>query len=155
MSTPVASNILASETWPILHFAIIGIVTESMISCIILMLAVLATPPAFLISYGSLSKTITATAPESSAICACSTLVTSIMTPCFCMRAKPRFIKLVPLTSVGYCEDWSFTPLDSILLSPKDNVIDLISYSTYIDISFDKMINTCCHEIAHYIQLAK
>jgi len=26
---------------------------------------------------------------------------------------------------------------------------------TYIDISFDRMINTCCHEIAHYIQLAK
>ena len=26
---------------------------------------------------------------------------------------------------------------------------------TYIDISFKKMINTCCHEIAHYIQLVK
>jgi hypothetical protein len=26
---------------------------------------------------------------------------------------------------------------------------------TYIDISFDKMIDTCSHEIAHYIQLVK
>lgn len=26
---------------------------------------------------------------------------------------------------------------------------------TYIDISFDKMIDTCCHELAHYIQLVK
>jgi hypothetical protein len=26
---------------------------------------------------------------------------------------------------------------------------------TYIDISFDKMIDTCSHELAHYVQLAK
>jgi len=26
---------------------------------------------------------------------------------------------------------------------------------TYIDISFDKMIDTCSHELAHYIQLVK
>src|SRR5688572_28427656 len=26
---------------------------------------------------------------------------------------------------------------------------------TYLDISFDKMIDTCSHELAHYIQLVK
>jgi hypothetical protein len=26
---------------------------------------------------------------------------------------------------------------------------------SYLDISFDKMLNTCCHELAHYIQLVK
>src|SRR5690349_8444220 len=60
------------------------------------MLAVLATPPTFLTSDGSLSKTITETAPASSAICACSTVVTSITTPFFNICANPRLSVDVP-----------------------------------------------------------
>ena len=83
ISTSVSCKTSASLTCPILHLAITGMVTESIISSIILILAVRATPPAFLTSDGSLSKTITETAPASSAICACSTVVTSITTPFF------------------------------------------------------------------------
>ena len=85
MSTSVSCNTNASLTCPILHLAITGMVTESIISSIIFMLAVRATPPAFLTSDGSLSKTITETAPASCAIKACSTFVTSITTPFFCI----------------------------------------------------------------------
>src|SRR5216683_2383888 len=41
---------------------------------------------------------MTATAPASSAIRACSTVVTSMTTPCFSMWAKPRFTRDVPAT---------------------------------------------------------
>jgi pyridoxal 5'-phosphate synthase subunit Pdx1 len=65
ISTSVSCKTNASLTCPILHLAITGIVTESIISSIIFILAVRATPPAFLTSDGSLSKTITETAPAS------------------------------------------------------------------------------------------
>ncbi len=56
-----------------------------------------ATPPAFRISDGTLSNAITATAPAASAIFACSALMTSIMTPPFCISAIPRFTSSVPV----------------------------------------------------------
>src|SRR4029077_14523820 len=57
-----------------------------------------ATPPSFRISEGTLSSAITATAPASSAILACSALVTSMMTPPFSISASPTFSLGVPLS---------------------------------------------------------
>ena len=52
---------------------------------------ILDTPPSALMSAGILSSAITATAPDFSAIFACSALTTSIMTPPFSISAKPFF----------------------------------------------------------------
>jgi hypothetical protein len=65
-----------SQTWhstkcPILAFAITGMVTAAMISLIIFGSDILATPPRALISAGTRSSAITATAPASSAMRAC------------------------------------------------------------------------------------
>ena len=49
-----------------------------------------ATPPAFRMSAGTRSSAITATAPASSAILACSPVTTSMMTPPFNISARPR-----------------------------------------------------------------
>ena len=48
-------------------------------------------PPSSLINAGMRSSAITATAPVSSAIRACSGFITSIMTPPFSISAKPTF----------------------------------------------------------------
>ena len=53
--------------------------------------AMRATPPSLRISEGTRSSAITAQAPAFSAIRACSTLVTSMMTPPFSISAKPTF----------------------------------------------------------------
>ena len=50
-----------------------------------------ATPPSLRISEGTRSSAITADAPASSAILACSALVTSMMTPPFSISARPTF----------------------------------------------------------------
>ena len=54
------------------------------------------TPPCARISAGTRSKAITATAPESSAIFACSTFTTSMMTPPLSISAMPRFTRAPP-----------------------------------------------------------
>src|SRR5215203_1378428 len=74
-------------------------------------------------SYGSLSRTITATAPASSAITACSTFVTSITTPCFCMWAKPRFNKVVPRTIRAFSIVSTLMPLGFGSVATRDIVI--------------------------------
>ena len=96
MSTPIDSRILASPSWPILAFAITGIDVQSRIPWIISGWLILATPPSLRMSAGTLSRAITATAPESSAIAAWSGLTTSMMTPPCCIRANPRFSKSLP-----------------------------------------------------------
>ncbi len=96
MSTPIDSRARASKMWPILAFAITGMVTASMISSIFFGSAIRATPPASRMSAGTLSRAMTATAPASSATTACSELVTSMMTPPFCILAKPRLMSSVP-----------------------------------------------------------
>ena len=68
-----------------------GIETVFCISFIIFGSDILATPPNFLISEGTLSNAITAQAPASSAIFACSGFVTSIITPPFNISAKFLF----------------------------------------------------------------
>ncbi len=61
------------------HFAITGTVTASMIPCIFTGSAIRATPPAERMSAGTRSRAITATAPASSAMRACSAFVTSMI----------------------------------------------------------------------------
>ncbi len=62
-----------------------------MISLIFLGSAILATPPWARMSAGTRSRAMTATAPASSAIFACSGVVTSMITPPLNMSAKPVF----------------------------------------------------------------
>ena len=83
-----------------------GIETAFITSSTILGFAILATPPAALISEGTRSNAITATAPASSAISACSALTTSMMTPPFCISAIPLLTLSDPVNL-----DILFTPL--------------------------------------------
>ena len=64
-----------------------------MIFSMIAMLAMRATPPSLRMSDGTRSSAITADAPASSAILACSALVTSMMTPPFNISASPTFTR--------------------------------------------------------------
>ena len=57
-----------------------------------------ATPPSARMSAGTRSSAITATAPASSAIFACSALVTSMITPPLSISASPTFSLGVPLS---------------------------------------------------------
>ena len=78
---PTASRIWPSTKCPMRAFAITGIVTASLIALIIVGSDILATPPSLRMSAGTRSSAITATAPASSAMRACSTLTTSMITP--------------------------------------------------------------------------
>ena len=62
-----------------------------MISLMRLGLAMRATPPSARIMAGTRSRAITATAPACSAIFACSTFITSIITPPLSISARPVF----------------------------------------------------------------
>src|ERR1700734_905486 len=73
--------------------AITGIETVSIISRIIRGAAMRATPPSLRISEGTRSSAITAQAPASSAILACSAFVTSIITPPFSISARPTLTR--------------------------------------------------------------
>ena len=57
-----------------------------------------ATPPSRRMSAGTRSSAITAQAPASSAILACSGVTTSMMTPPFSISARPRLTGNVPVT---------------------------------------------------------
>src|ERR1035438_8228789 len=92
-STPSASRMRASMKWPMRALAITGMVTVFMISSMMPMFAMRATPPSRRMSEGTRSRAITADAPASSAILACSALVTSIMTPPFNISARPTFTR--------------------------------------------------------------
>ena len=61
-----------------------------------------ATPPWARMSDGTRSSAITAQAPASSAIFACSALVTSMMTPPLSMSARPLFTRIVPISVTQY-----------------------------------------------------
>src|SRR5579871_1540485 len=90
--------------WPIRAFAITGIDTVRMISSILEIEAMRATPPSLRISAGTRSSAITAEAPAFSAILACSALVTSMMTPPFSISASPTFTRNVSLSkwNIGF-----------------------------------------------------
>ena len=59
-----------------------------------------ATPPCARMSAGTRSRAITATAPASSAIFACSAVTTSMITPPLSISAMPRLTLAVPVTGV-------------------------------------------------------
>ncbi len=75
------------------HLAITGIETASWISRIFETGDIRATPPSRRMSAGTRSSAITAAAPASSAIFACSALTTSMMTPPFNISARPTFTR--------------------------------------------------------------
>src|SRR5580698_6495668 len=81
--------------------AITGILTWCMISRILLMGAMRATPPSLRMSDGTRSSAITAHAPAFSAITACSALVTSMITPPFSISARPTFKRNVSSMYIG------------------------------------------------------
>src|SRR5215217_3251966 len=83
------------------HFAITGIVTASWISRILSGSAMRATPPSRRMSAGTRSSAITATAPASSAIRACSAVVTSMITPPLSISARPLLIRIVPVSAIA------------------------------------------------------
>src|SRR5271156_123930 len=103
-STSSASSTCASAKCPMRTLAITGIETVSIISRIIRGAAIRATPPSLRISEGTRSSAITAHAPASSAILACSALVTSIITPPFNISARPTFTrhKLLFISSIEF-----------------------------------------------------
>ena len=59
-----------------------------------------ATPPWARMSAGTRSSAITATAPASSAILACSGVTTSMITPPLSISAMPRLTRAVPVWGV-------------------------------------------------------
>src|SRR5438270_6299327 len=79
------------------HLAITGMVTASMIAAIRPGSLIRATPPSRRMSAGTRSRAMTATAPASSAILACSGVTTSIITPPRSISARPRLTRSVPV----------------------------------------------------------
>src|SRR5215470_11992459 len=78
-----------------------GIVTASWISRILVGSAMRATPPSRRMSAGTRSSAITAHAPASSAIRACSALVTSMITPPLSISARPLLTRMVPVSATA------------------------------------------------------
>src|SRR5215218_4060207 len=83
------------------HFAITGIVTASWISRTLSGSAMRATPPSRRMSAGTRSRAITATAPDSSAIRACSASITSMITPPLSISASPVLTRIVPVSCIA------------------------------------------------------
>ena len=92
----------ASTKWPMRAFAITGMVTAALIFSIMSGSDIRATPPWARISAGTRSKAMTAHAPASWAILACSALTTSMMTPPLSISAIPRLTRAVPTASDIY-----------------------------------------------------
>src|SRR5579875_134010 len=78
-----------------------GIVTAAWISRISLGSLIRATPPAARMSAGTRSSAITAQAPASSAIRACSGVTTSMITPPFNISARPFLTTQVPVSTTN------------------------------------------------------
>src|SRR5687768_4380531 len=76
--------------------AIAGTVTAAWMASIMAGSLMRATPPSRRMSAGTRSRAMTATAPASSAMRACSALTTSMMTPPLSISARPRFTLAVP-----------------------------------------------------------
>ena len=64
-----------------------------------------ATPPAARMSDGTRSRAITATAPASSAILACSGVTTSMMTPPLSIWARPFLVVQVDVSGLMFFGD--------------------------------------------------
>src|SRR4029077_14861911 len=96
---PNASRICASTKCPIRHFAMTGMVTASMIERIRSGSDIRATPPSLRMSAGTRSRAITAHAPASCAVRACSGVTTSMITPPFSIWARPALTLKDPFTA--------------------------------------------------------
>src|SRR5713101_3326748 len=96
---PRACRICASTKWPIRHFAMTGIVTDSMIERMSVGSDIRATPPSLRMSAGTRSSAITAQAPASWAIRACSGVTTSMITPPLSIWASPALTLKDPVTA--------------------------------------------------------
>src|SRR5438105_3022066 len=94
------------------HFAITGIDTVSWISLIMPGSDMRATPPWTRMSAGTRSSAITATAPASSAMRACSALTTSMITPPLSISARPVLTRRVPVSFTGTMLPGGVGPLD-------------------------------------------
>src|SRR5450631_1062095 len=79
--------------------AMTGMDTVSMMPCTMSGSLIRETPPWARMSAGTRSRAITATAPASSAILACSELTTSMITPPLSISAIPRLTRAVPVTA--------------------------------------------------------
>src|SRR5690606_21557019 len=79
--------------------AITGIETVSMMLSIMSGSLMRETPPCARMSAGTRSSAMTATAPASSAIRACSAETTSMMTPPLSISARPRLTRSVPVST--------------------------------------------------------
>src|SRR4051794_25811670 len=79
-------------------FAMTGIVTASWMPSIMLGSDMRATPPSLRMSDGTRSSAMTAAAPASSAIRACSGVTTSMITPPFSISARPDLTLKVPVS---------------------------------------------------------
>ena len=84
--------------------AMTGMVTASMMRRTMVGSAMRATPPALRISAGTRSSAMTAHAPASCAIFACSGVVTSMMTPPFNISARPDLSWNVPFSMIYLLE---------------------------------------------------
>ena len=82
------------------HFAITGIETASWISRIFSGSDMRATPPSARMSAGTRSSAITAQAPASSAMRACSASTTSMITPPLSISARPVLTRIVPYSAM-------------------------------------------------------
>src|SRR6266542_182107 len=96
----MAWSTCASTKWPMRAFAMTGMVTVSMISVMSCGSLIRATPPSLRMSAGTRSRAMTATAPASSAIFACSAVTTSMITPPLSISARPVFTLRVPISSM-------------------------------------------------------
>src|SRR5919197_42872 len=92
-SIPSASRICASTKCPMRALAMTGMVTAFWISWIFFTGDMRATPPSRRMSDGTRSSAMTDAAPASSAIFACSALVTSMMTPPLSISARPMCLR--------------------------------------------------------------
>src|SRR5690625_4570812 len=79
--------------------AITGMETASTMPSIMSGSLMRETPPSARMSAGTRSSAMTATAPASSAILACSGVTTSMMTPPFSVSAMPRLTRAVPTSA--------------------------------------------------------
>src|SRR2546422_546807 len=91
----------ASARWRMGHWAIRGIVTASGMPLIMAGSDMRATPPPRRMSAGTRSRAITAHAPASSAIFACSASTTSMITPPLSISARPLLTRIVPYSAIG------------------------------------------------------
>src|SRR5436305_7207384 len=83
------------------HLAMTGMVTASWISWILSGSDMRATPPSRRMSAGTRSSAMTAHAPASSAIFACSASTTSMITPPLSISARPLLTRIVPYSAIG------------------------------------------------------